>query len=65
MARTGRQVAGLWGGETNSETVVIIQVEEDDDLFKTKMLVSTGKWMIEGKFQKESGPSWILWIRLR
>lgn len=43
MARTGRQVAGLWGGETNSETVVIIQVEEDDDLFKTKMLVSTGK----------------------
>lgn len=42
MARTGRQVAGLWGGETNSETVVIIQVEEDD-LFKTKMLVSTGK----------------------
>ena len=65
MARTGRQVAGLWGGETNSETVVIIQVEEDDDLFKTKMLVSTGKWMIEGKFQKESGPSRIRWIRLR
>ena len=64
MARTGRQVAGLWGGETNSETVVIIQVEEDD-LFKTKMLVSTGKWMIEGKFQKESGPSQIRWIRLR
>lgn len=43
MARTGRQVAELWGGETNSETVVIIQVEEDDNVFKTKMLVSTGK----------------------